>query len=131
MAEKMGGFNQQSAIRIGRATRYVESLRRNSSNPSTTVDLTEDFFLGKPDQDLEAGVLSSPDNKISIWKGPAWGVEDRDLNIDIEADYALQDFKKNEYVTMTLYKGKWYVGCLFSSPDEEPTGTGTGTGTIR
>lgn len=118
-----GQFDESSAERIADVVQYVEKLRRNEPLGKPRINRQNNFYLGKPDQDMPSGPLGegapgtgTGDNLFSIWLGPAWGVEDKDTGDDIEIDYALQDLQEGEYATATRYKGKWYAGCLFSEP---------------
>lgn len=113
MATTHGQFDRRSAERIGAATRYVEGMYRNDAAipGQRHVEVARQEF-GKLDQAVIKGLLSSPNNVVSIWLGPGHGVNDVDLGWDIKADYSLGDFDVGEYVLVTRHRGKWYVSCL-------------------
>ncbi len=69
----------------------------------------EPIFV-KPDQDVSAGKLTSPNNVFSKWKGPGADT-DADTGDNIEADFAQQDFTTADYCVAQRIGGKWYVSC--------------------
>lgn len=71
----------------------------------------EGTIFVKPDQDVSAGILTAPDNIFSKWKGPA-AAPDEDTGVDIEGDYAAQDFTTDDYCLAVDVGGKWYISCF-------------------
>lgn len=71
----------------------------------------EGTIFVKPDQDVSAGMLTAPDNIFSKWKGPA-AAPDEDTGVDIEGDYAVQDFTTDDYCIAVNVGGKWYISCF-------------------
>lgn len=113
MATTYGQFDRRSAERIGAATRYIEGMYRNDATmPGQRHVEPKNFIFGKLDQAVAFGALSSPNNVVSEWLGPAWGVDDADTGEDYAADYSWGDFDSGTYVALTRHKGKWYVSCL-------------------
>lgn len=92
------GFQFLGAI----GSQKVGAVRAVALNPTVFV---------KPDQNVSAGKLSSPDNVFSKWKGPGADT-DEDTGDDIEADYAVQDFTTADYCIAVSIGGKWYVSCF-------------------
>lgn len=72
------------------------------------------MYFVKPDQNVSAGVLTSPNNVFSVWRGPAKGGDDADTGGDIEAQYATQDFTTADYCVAQRIGVDWYITCFIS-----------------
>lgn len=103
--------DKQSYDKMARVVRLRGGLEGGLPSQNVRESLPRQEF-GKLDQAVTAGILTSPNNVVSIWKGPGHGVDDADINLDIKADYSFGDFDAGEYVLVTRHRSKWYVSCL-------------------
>lgn len=64
--------------------------------------------IGKPDTAFTQGILTAPDNVVSLWRGPSKS-GDADTGSNLVVHYATVDCATTDYVVCQKINGDWYV----------------------